>query len=112
MNEERGILIASDSGISVRSFDDISGAIGACIGTAGLILTENDLGPGFFDLRTGLAGELFQKFTNYKVRVAIVVADWEAYGERFSELAYEHTSHNMIRFVGSEEEAKAWLFPG
>lgn len=109
MNEVRKILIASDSGIGIRSFSDISDALGACIGAEGLILTENDLAREFFDLRSGLAGELFQKFINYKLRVAIVLPDPEAYGERFSELAYEHTSHSMIRFVRSKDEAKAWL---
>jgi hypothetical protein len=109
MNEEGRIVIASDSGISIRSFGDISDTISACIGAKGLILTENDLAPDFFDLRSGLAGELFQKFTNYRLRLAIVLPDHEAYGERFSELAYEHRSHSMIRFVGSVGEAKAWL---
>lgn len=109
MNEERRILIASDSGISIRSFGDISDALGACIGAGGLILTEHDLAPEFFNLRSGLAGELFQKFTNYKLRVAIILPDPEAYGERFSELAYEHRSHSMVRFVRFADEAKAWL---
>jgi hypothetical protein len=109
MNEGRKILIASDSGVSIRSFRDISDAIAACFGTEGLILTENDLTQEFFDLRSGLAGELFQKFTNYKLRMAIVLPDPEAYGERISELAYEHKSHDMIRFVRSKDEAEAWL---
>ena len=109
MNEIRRIVVASDSGISIQSFSDISDALGACIGAQGLILREHDLAPAFFDLRTGLAGELFQKFINYKLRVAIVLPHPEVYGERFSELAYEHASHNMIRFVGSTDEAKAWL---
>src|SRR5215216_7011264 len=103
MNEERRILVASDSGISMRSISDISDALGSCICAEGLIVTENDLAPEFFDLRSGLAGELFQKFTNYNLRVAIVLPDPEAYGERFSELAYEHRSHSMIRFVRSKD---------
>src|SRR5439155_22337728 len=109
MNEVRQILIGSESGISLRSFGDISDALASCLGAAGLILTENDLAREFFDLHSGLAGELFQKFINYKLRVAIVLPDPEAYGERFSELAYEHKSHSMIRFVRSKDEAKAWL---
>lgn len=109
MNDERRILIASDSGIAIRSFSDISAALGACLGSEGLVLTENDLAKEFFDLHSGLAGELFQKFTNYKLRVAIVLPDPEAYGERFRELAYEHMSHSLIRFVRSNAEAKAWL---
>jgi len=109
MNEERRIIVASKSGISIRSFTDISDAIAACLGAGGLILTEDDLAQEFFDLRSGLAGEVFQKFTNYKVRMAIVLPDPEAYGERISELAYEHKSHSMIRFVRSKDEAEAWL---
>lgn len=41
--------------------------------------------------------------------MAVVLPDPEAYGERISELAYEHRSHNMIRFVRSKDEAEAWL---
>jgi len=109
MSEGRKIIIASDAGISIGCLADITDALGACLGSEGLILTEDDLGPGFFDLRTGLAGELFQKFINYKVPVAIVLADPGAYGERFTELAREHLSHAMIRLVRSQDEAKAWL---
>src|ERR1044071_2110903 len=109
MNEKRKILIAADEGISIRSFSDISDAISACLGGAGLILTEDDLGRDFFELRTGLAGEALQKVVNYRVRVALVLPDPTVYGERFSELAYEHSTHNQIRFVRSMEEAKAWL---
>jgi Domain of unknown function (DUF4180) len=103
------IVIASDSGIAIGSVNDISDAVGACLGSAGFVLDENDLGPDFFDLRTGLAGELFQKFTNYKIRVAIILANPHAYGERLGELAFEHRSHNMIRFVRSQDEAIEWL---
>jgi hypothetical protein len=109
MNEICGIVVASDSGIFIRSLGDISDALGACLGKDGLILVEDDLAREFFDLHSGLAGELFQKFTNYKIRVAIVLPDPQAYGERFSELAYEHMSHQMIRFVRSIDEGKAWL---
>ena len=109
MNQERRIIVASDAGISIRSFADISNALGECLGSGGLILTESDLAKEFFDLRSGLAGELFQKFINYKVRVALVVPNPKAYGERFAELAYEHSTHNLIRVVGSLDEGTAWL---
>jgi len=102
MSEERRIVVASDSGISIRSFKDIPDAVGSCIGAAGLILTEDDLSQEFFDLSTGLAGELFQKFINYKLRVAIVLPTPEAHGERFRELAYEHRSHPVVSLIASE----------
>jgi hypothetical protein len=109
MGREQSILLASESGIEIRALIDISDAIGLSLGTGGLIITESELAPAFFELRSGLAGEVLQKFTNYKVRLAIVVPDPEVYGDRFNELIYEHRTHGMIRFVKSVEEARAWL---
>ena len=96
----------------IRSSKDVANALNATLGTPGLLLVEEELGPEFFDLRTGLAGELFQKFINYKQRIALVIARPEKYGERFAELAREHRTHNMIRFFSTVEEAGAWLESG
>lgn len=41
----------------------------------GIILYERNITPDFFDLQTRLAGDFFQKFSNYRVRLAIV-GDW------------------------------------
>ena len=109
MSNKPKIIVASDEGISIGSASDISHALGACLGAKGLILTKDDLGSEFFDLRSGLAGELFQKFVNYRIRVAIILPDPETYGDRFRELAYEHRSHDMIRFVNSQGQARVWL---
>ena len=46
-------------------------------GADALVLHATNLTPGFFDLKTGLAGEVLQKFTNYGIRLAIV-GDFEA----------------------------------
>jgi len=108
MDPARKIIIASDRGISIRCRDDVSDAVGASLGR-GLILTESELGPDFFDLRTGLAGELIQKFVNYRVRVAIIVSMPEAHGQRFAELAHEHVTHPTVRFVRSIDEAMQWM---
>jgi hypothetical protein len=102
-------LLASEAGIAIRSMTDISGAVGATFGTGGLILTESDLAPEFFDLKTGLAGELFQKFTNYQLRLALIVSDPQRHGDRFNELAREHRSHSNIRILRTQDEATAWM---
>lgn len=108
----RNILVAADAGISIGAMSDVSKALGAAFGTDGLILTEADLAVEFFDLKSGLAGELFQKFANYALCLAVVVPDPERYGERFNQLAREHTAHNQIRIVRSREEAMSWLRTG
>src|ERR1700729_559303 len=102
-------LVASEAVIAIRSMRDIPNALGAALGTVGLILTESDLAPEFFDLKTGLAGELFQKFTSYQLRLALIVPQPGRYGDRFNELAREHRSHSHIRIVATKDEAAAWL---
>ena len=45
------------------------------IGTAGIrkiIFHQKNFAPEFFDLKSGLAGEVLQKASNYKMQIAIV----------------------------------------
>jgi hypothetical protein len=109
VNPEARVVIASEINLHIRSIRDVSDAVGAVYGADGLLLTENELSPEFFDLRSGIAGELFQKFTNYQIHLAIVINNLEVYGERFGELAFEHKDHKLIRFFDSVETAKTWL---
>ena len=95
--------------IGIHSTGDIPAALGAGMENGGLLLDESQLGAAFFDLRTGLAGEVFQKFTNYRVRLAIVVADANAHGPRLNELIYEHRLHDAVRFFASSQLARQWL---
>jgi hypothetical protein len=95
--------------MEIRGPADIAPALGAGMDGGGLLLDESQLGADFFDLRTGLAGEVLQKFTNYRVRLAIVVADALAYGGRFNELVREHRTHNAVRFFETEQLARQWL---
>ena len=83
--------------------------IGAAYEADALILSADDVDAGFFDLRTGLAGELFQKATQYAVRLALVLPDPAVHGARWTELAYEHRRHAAVRIVASRAEADAWL---
>jgi len=109
---DRIVLMAGEAGIRIDSAADIQDALGASFGAAGLLLTEADLAPAFFDLRTRLLGELMQKFVNYRVRLALVVPDPERHGSRFVELVREHRTHGLIRMVPTEAAARAWLEGG
>lgn len=93
----------------IQSTDDINAALVTAMADGGLLLPESALSPAFFDLRTRLAGELFQKFTNYGVPLALVVADVTAHGERFRELAREHRTHPLVRLFTDADAATHWL---
>ena len=58
-------------------------------------------------LRTGLAGEVLQKFINYHVKVAIV-GDYSQYTSKsLRAFIYESNRGNDIYFLSSVEEAVA-----
>lgn len=77
--------------------------------TQALLMDRAALPPEFFDLRSGVAGELVQKLTQYDVRLACVVPDLDAQPERFQEFAREANRGNRVRFFASREDAVAWL---
>jgi Domain of unknown function (DUF4180) len=108
-NPEPQIVIATEIGLRIDVMSDVTRAIEAAYGSSGLILSEANVGVDFFDLRSGIAGELFQKCTNYEIPLALVVTDPALYGARVSELAFEHRRHHLIRFFDSVESALLWL---
>ncbi len=93
----------------IATEQDILDAIGQSMDQGYRLLTEDDLSPEFFDLSTGLLGELFQKFSNYGQRLAIILPDPKKHGPRIAELAYEHRSHKTLRFFPTRKEAQNWL---
>ena len=68
-----------------------------------------DLRADFFDLQNKLAGEVFQKFVNYKCKAAIIVPADHGLGERVTELIRDHKHHAFVRFFDSEACARQWL---
>jgi len=67
---------------------------------------EKNISPAFFDLKTGLAGEILQKFSNYRVRLAII-GDFSNYTSKsLRDFMYESNQQKHIHFAGSLEEAK------
>nr|WP_295928163.1 DUF4180 domain-containing protein [uncultured Dyadobacter sp.] len=69
------------------------------------ILHERNITQAFFDLKTGIAGEILQKFTNYRVRVAII-GDFSTYpGQSLKDFILESNKGRQINFLNSVEEA-------
>ena len=83
--------------------------LGAAYSLDGLILHESELGPEFFRLGSGVAGELYQTFVNFRLPIAVVIADFSAHGEKFAELAFEHSRYAGVRFVHADADAMRWF---
>ncbi len=74
-----------------------------------IIIHEKNIIPGFFDLKTGIAGEILQKFSTYNVRLAIV-GDFSKYTSKsLKDFIFESNKLRRINFVNSPEEAKERL---
>lgn len=70
-----------------------------------IILQEKNIAPDFFDLKTGVAGEILQKFSNYRMRLAIV-GDFSTYNSKsLNDFIFESNKSGQINFVGSVEGA-------
>lgn len=69
------------------------------------ILHAKNLAPDFFDLRTKLAGEVLQKFTNYRLRVAIVGDFTNVTSNSFRDFIRECNRGKQVCFTGSIDEA-------
>jgi len=74
-----------------------------------IILQEQNICSEFFDLKTGIAGEILQKFSNYRVRLAIV-GDFSKYQSKsMKDFIYESNKGKQVNFVDSSEDAIAKL---
>jgi len=85
--------------------------VAACIesGADSVLLDQSALSPSFFDLSTGVAGELLHRLSVYRIRMAAVVADLSVYSEPFQDFVRETNRGNQFRFFGNREAAVQWL---
>jgi hypothetical protein len=70
-----------------------------------MIVHEKNITPDFFDLKSGIAGEILQKFSTYRVRLAIVGAFSKYTGKSLKDFIFESNKGRHINFVSSREEA-------
>ena len=74
-----------------------------------VLLYSENLAAEFFDLKTGMAGTMLQKFRQYRLRLAIVLDPDLSLSDRFRELAAEENKAPYVRFARTAEEARDWL---
>ena len=74
-----------------------------------VIIHEKNISADFFDLKTKLAGDILQKFIQYRMALAII-GEFTKYNSRsLNDYIFESNKGRTINFVGSIEEAlKEW----
>lgn len=70
-----------------------------------VVLYDTNITPDFFDLKTKMAGEILQKFSNYRMQLAIV-GDFEKYpGKSLKDFIYECNKGQSVHFVADRTDA-------
>ncbi|MGX1615599.1 DUF4180 domain-containing protein [Micromonospora chalcea] len=96
------VLVCDPDGPPIAAESDALDLIGAAfLGATVVAVPATRLDPGFFTLGTRFAGEVMQKFVNYRLRLAIV-GDISAHLERsgaLRALVAESNRHDQVWFV-------------
>jgi hypothetical protein len=73
------------------------------------MLEEENFDAAFYELKSGMAGEIVQKFSNYHVRAVIVGSFESVRSKRFREFMAESNKGNQLRFMQEKDAALQWL---
>lgn len=78
-------------------------------GAPTLVLSKEDFAPEFFDLKTGLAGEILQKVSNYRKRL-VIIGDFEKLEKKsLKDFIYESNRTGQVIFESSLDKALSYL---
>lgn len=108
-----GVFIAEilSDGIEIRNVQDAPDILSECYsrGASSIIINEKNIIPDFFDLKTGLAGEILRKCSMYHFKLAIVGDFSDVSSENLRAFIYESNRVGDTCFVSSVDEAKKRL---
>lgn len=105
------ICVVSASEIIIHSPEEAFDIMINCAyqGADSIILYEQNISPDFFDLKTRMAGEILQKFSTYRVRLAIV-GEFSKYNSKsLNDFIYESNKGRLVNFVSDTEAALSVL---
>jgi hypothetical protein len=105
---ETGIAVVESDGVLINDAQDALDLIATVRGDHhcdAMVIDRPALAPSFFDLSTGVAGEILLKFTNYHFRVAFV-GDFETgASESLGDFIRESNRGSQFFFTPTVEDA-------
>lgn len=70
-----------------------------------VIIHQQNITSDFFDLKNKMAGEILQKFSNYRVSLVIIGDFSEFKSKSLHDFIYESNKGRQVNFVASTDEA-------
>ena len=102
------VLVCAADGPKLRSDRDAVDLVGEAIqhGADLILMPTERLDDDFFELRTRRAGEIIQRFVNYRLRL-VIVGDVSRHADKssaFQDLVYESNRGTHVWFVANIDE--------
>ncbi|MDR1068903.1 MAG: DUF4180 domain-containing protein [Clostridiales Family XIII bacterium] len=99
-----GIIEFISDGVMVNETSDWT-ELFSVIGQTTAIIKKENLNNSFYDLKTGFAGELMQKMSNYSKRLAVIGDFSQTKSEALRDFMYESNRWKRVIFVNTVEDA-------
>ncbi len=108
MNYKSDFLKATEL---IRNTGDLLDLVGEAgyRGSNKLFIHSKYLLEDFFDLKSGIAGEFLQKFSNYRTRVAILLDEAQLKHPRFKEMVLEANKQGNVAYFQDQRAGELWL---
>ena len=106
INDTEIAEVISDE-VIIRSTEDALDLLGNVYyqGFDRMIIHQENITPDFFDLKNKMAGDILQKFSNYRVRL-VIVGDFEKLpGKSLHDFIFESNQGKQVNFATSVDEA-------
>lgn len=105
--DDTGITEIIADGIVINNLEDGIDLIGNTYyqGYEKVIIHKKNITPDFFELKTKLAGDILQKFSNYRIRL-VIIGDFENIESKsLRDFIRESNDGKLVNFLNSKEEA-------
>lgn len=97
------VLLLADKGPILSATQDANDFLGQAWGSQAdlMAIPTSRLSDDFFRLRTRLAGEVIQKFVNYRLRLALIgdISTWVGQSDALRDFVHESNQGAAVWFV-------------
>ncbi|MBN9388055.1 MAG: DUF4180 domain-containing protein [Chloroflexi bacterium] len=102
------VMVCDPEGPKIKSESDAADLMGEMLGSGAewIVIPVVRLTEDFFELKTGVAGHLVQKFVTYKRKLAVLgdVSQFTSTSRSFRDFVYETNKGQQIWFLPDMEE--------
>ena len=111
--DEQGGILRISAGPPIAATQDALDLIGEAWGSSAstVVVPAERFDPTFFDLRSGLLGEVTQKFVNYRIRLVVLgdITRHVTRSDAFRDYVRETNAGDQVWFVADDAELETRL---